>query len=167
MQGPEQSMISTYLEELEKLAKARTENEERTRRIDKAVRAMIDLVDDQAEREQLLTKLDDVVRPVGLTDAIRNALKANSPKPLTPKEVRSLVGMHLRDQSNPLASVHTVLKRLAATEHVEAIEKDGETAYKWADASRLMEQIRQRRARPVITQSIIRQVVPSIQNIKK
>jgi len=167
MRGPEQSMISTYLEELEKLAKARTENEERTRRIDKAVRAMIDLVDDQAEREQLLIKLDDVVRPVGLTDAIRNALKANSPKPLTPKEVRSLVGTHLRDQSNPLASVHTVLKRLAATEHVDATEKDGETAYKWANAAtRLMEQIRQRRGQPIVTRSI-RQLVPSIPNVKK
>jgi hypothetical protein len=52
--------------------------------------------------------------PWGLTDACRLVLK-NAAAPLTPTEVRdrlASIGFDLSRHSNPLASIHTVLKRL-------------------------------------------------------
>src|SRR5262245_26501877 len=52
--------------------------------------------------------------PLGLTDACRLVLK-NATHPLTALEVRDRllsIGVDLEKHSNPLASIHTVLKRL-------------------------------------------------------
>jgi hypothetical protein len=67
---------------------------------------------------------------------VRSALHAASGAPLTPREVRDIVPMFLIGHSNPLASVHTVLKRLARTDDVEATAKDGNVAYRWIDRRR-------------------------------
>jgi len=62
--------------------------------------------------------------PLGLTDACRLVLR-NATQPLTALEVRdrlSSIGVGLDRHSNPLASIHTVLKRLH--EAGELMERD-------------------------------------------
>ena len=131
MGTPEHTVIGDYLKQLIDLAKQRAEIEKRTALIEKAVRALIDLVDEEDERLRLLEILDEVARPAGLTNAISNQLEKAGRAKLTPKETRDLVAPLLFGHSNPLASVHTVLKRLARSGKARLTEKDGEPAYEW------------------------------------
>jgi hypothetical protein len=70
--------------------------------------------------------------PLGLTDACRLVLR-NSPAPLTALEVRDRlisIGLDLTRYSNPLASIHTVLRRLHDSgEVVERDRDDDRRAY--------------------------------------
>lgn len=64
--------------------------------------------------------------PLGLTDACRLVLR-NAAAPLTALEVRdrlASIGIDLDKYSNPLASIHTVLKRMH--EAGEIVERDRE-----------------------------------------
>lgn len=131
MSTPEHTAIREYLHQLLDLAKEKVEIEKRTRLIEKAVRSLIDLIDGEDEQTKLLEMLDEIVRPAGLTNAIEGQLaKAGSAK-LTPKETRDRVAPLLFGHSNPLASVHTVLKRLARNGKARLTEKNGEPAYEW------------------------------------
>ena len=65
--------------------------------------------------------------PLGLTDACRLVLR-NSPLPLTALEVRdrlASIGIDLTKYSNPLASIHTILRRMR--ESGEIVERDRES----------------------------------------
>jgi hypothetical protein len=78
--------------------------------------------------------MDEGLRAAGLTDAIREILKANPKKWFSAKLMRD----HLLNTnfdfssyvSNPLASVSTTLKRLAPDE-AELMEIDGVAAFRW------------------------------------
>ena len=64
----------------------------------------------------------------GLTDACRLVLR-NSPTPLTTMELRdrlTSIGVDLARYSNPLASIHTVIKRLRASKEVLERKREGE-----------------------------------------
>lgn len=71
---------------------------------------------------------------LGLTDAIRKALQSNPKKSFTATEVRDKLKETKFDfsdyKSNPLASIHAVLKRLKP-EEVEGTEVDGVAAWRW------------------------------------
>jgi len=57
----------------------------------------------------------------GMTGSIREILK-KSPEPLTASEIRDgleKLGFDMKSYSNPLATIHTVLRRLAEAEEVE------------------------------------------------
>ena len=136
MSTPEVDQIRNYLHQLVDLAVEKKELEKKSSLLEKAVRALIDLVPEEGKQLELLEMLDEVVRPAGLTNAVRSALHTAAGAPLTPREVRDIVPMFLVGHSNPLASVHTVLKRLARTEDVEATTKEGNVAYRWVDRRR-------------------------------
>ena len=71
--------------------------------------------------------VDDPIRQLGLTDAIRYVIQ-HAEKPVTPLDVRDeLLKRYCdpQDYRNLLASVHTVMKRLA---HAGAITVDGSKA---------------------------------------
>jgi hypothetical protein len=76
--------------------------------------------------------------PLGLTDACRLVLR-NATQPLTALEVRdrlTAIGVELEKHSNPLASIHTVLKRLHDAGELVERDRDDEpsarTAYVFA-----------------------------------
>jgi len=76
--------------------------------------------------------------PLGLTDACRLVLR-NATQPLTALEVRdrlASIGVGLDRHSNPLASIHTVLKRLHDAGELAERDRDDErparTAYVFA-----------------------------------
>jgi hypothetical protein len=72
--------------------------------------------------------------PMGLTDAVRLALRAGVP--MTPLEVRDrllAIGVDLSIYSSELAVIHTVLKRLNEAGEIRLIPRaDKKHAYLWA-----------------------------------
>lgn len=71
----------------------------------------------------------------GLADACRTVLR-NAKVPMTPGDVRdrlSGIGFDLGTYANPLAAIHTTLKRLAEAEElkVAVISPSGKLAYLW------------------------------------
>jgi len=89
----------------------------------------------ERERAAHLQKLAEMVAgPPGFTDSVRNILRDVPSQALTAKEVRDLLrsaGFDLSSYTNPLASIHTILKRLAERGEAEVSECNGEVHYRW------------------------------------
>jgi hypothetical protein len=90
----------------------------------------------EGERAAQLQKLAEMVAgPPGFTDSVRNVLRNVPSQALTAKKVRDLLrgaGFDLSSYTNPLASIHTILKRLAERREVEVSESNGEVHYRWS-----------------------------------
>jgi|SRR5689334_6259350 len=77
---------------------------------------------------------------IGLTDAIRTVLKESQLEFMSPSNVREALFVDeiypIHQHKNPLASIHSVLKRLVdADQVVTATDQDtGKTVYAWADS---------------------------------
>ena len=88
------------------------------------------------ERATQLQKLAETVAgPPGFTESVRNVLRNVPSQALTAKKVRDLLrgaGFDLSSYTNPLASIHTILKRLAERREVEVSESNGEVHYRWS-----------------------------------
>jgi hypothetical protein len=72
---------------------------------------------------------------LGMTDQIRALLHASPHKSFTPVLLRDLLvglGVNLKGRSNPLAEIHTVLKRLVESFELEEIPLEKRKAYRWA-----------------------------------
>jgi hypothetical protein len=71
----------------------------------------------------------------GFTDAIRKVLELNKSRYMNPVSVRDKLkdmGYDLSKYTNPLASIHTILKRLVESGEVEPDEGvGGRTVYRW------------------------------------
>ena len=73
------------------------------------------------------------IEQMGLADACREILKQKV-EYRTARGVRDSLaasGYDLEQHSNPLASIHGVLKRLAESGDVEELESEGKTRYRW------------------------------------
>jgi hypothetical protein len=127
---PHNFAIEAYLKELSDLAKQRQRIERRIQKIEKVVRGMIDLIDDESKQIAYMEKLDDLRPPAGLSEAIQQVLQSEE-RAFFPTEIRGRIEDFLRKYSNKMAPVHTTLKRLCKQpwSFVEAVEKDGKTAY--------------------------------------
>jgi hypothetical protein len=120
------------------------------RALDAAVREYERLTIDHAALESRLSQLKHSIAaltrlcgyeptvPLGLTDACRLVLR-NSSDPLTAVELRhrlASIGVDLDRHANPLASIHTVLRRLQETGELVERDRDDErssrTAYSFA-----------------------------------
>jgi hypothetical protein len=120
------------LEILASLTRERLKIERRLKDVETSLRSILALHDDD-EVTPYIEQLDNIIQPEGFTDAIRKVLKAST-EALTPAEVKDRLpeaGFSLEGYSNPLASIHTILKRLARTENVEQAVKEEKAAYKW------------------------------------
>ena len=81
----------------------------------------------QKRRVALLTELSEMAEdsdpPIGLVDGITDACKTavlGASRPLTPMEVRDAIAtLGIPEQKNLLASVHTILKRLALAQEIK------------------------------------------------
>ena len=123
--------------------------EEYRRALDAAVREYEKLMAEHAALDSRLAQLKHSIAaltrlcgyeptvPLGLTDACRLVLR-NATQPLTALDVRDRlvsIGVHLGKHSNPLASIHTVLKRLHDAGELVERDRDDEserTAYVFA-----------------------------------
>jgi hypothetical protein len=121
---------SAALKELAIAAKQRDVLEQRIARLRQTIASLDVLIEGDLEHSEVTQEL----QVVGITDAVRNALKiANGAR--TAIEVRDWLassGYDLSDQENPLASIHTILKRLVkAGEAQPATNADGKANYRW------------------------------------
>jgi len=73
------------------------------------------------------------IEKMGVADACREILKQN-PQHRTARGIRDSLtasGYDIEQHSNPLASIHSILKRLAQSGEVEELENEGKTRYRW------------------------------------
>jgi hypothetical protein len=115
------------------------------RALDAAVREYEQALADRAALDTRIAQLQQTIGtltklcgftptvPLGLTDACRMVL-GNAATPLTPTAIRDrldAVGVDLSRYSNPLAAIHTVLKRLveAGELHAEDADAANRTVY--------------------------------------
>ena len=136
MVNPQKSAMDSYLSELTTLIAERQTLNKRISKVEKVLRGMIDLLDTDKEQTEYIEKLDELTPPAGLTEAIQQVLQAGDGKAFSPTEIRDRVKPYLLNHSNEMASVHTTLKRIVKNnQFVEAVEKDGRTAYRWVSVS--------------------------------
>ena len=87
------------------------------------------------ERAAQLQRLAEMIAgPPGFTDSVRQVLRNAPSQAFTAKQVRDLLrgaGFDLSSYTNPLASIHTILKRLAERGEVVVSESNGECQYRW------------------------------------
>ncbi len=127
---------------LEKLVAKREKLNAEIERISELLTANANFLPAEEKAEQLLQLEQLVADPPGFTDSVRQVLRANRWAEATPIAVRDMLaqaGFNLSAYNNPLASIHTILKRLAERGEVTTSVKDGQTCYRWkakADAPR-------------------------------
>jgi len=132
------NQINECMAEIARLAQEKQGLDRRIGKLQQIVKANADMLSD-AEKESVLLALDDALPPTGFTQAIRFELRRAGQRGLTPKEMRAALinrGIDLHSQSNPLASIHTVLKRLVAAGEAglqtrAAHEGKAESIYCW------------------------------------
>ena len=121
--------------ELRQLIDQRDEINQRIMKVQTAIVANANMLDDPEEISAQLTEMSEIVTPTGFTDAVRRVLQAAGSQGLTPVEVRAALiesGVDLSVYSNPLSVIHTTLKRLVNRVEAKAVIEDrNETVYQW------------------------------------
>jgi hypothetical protein len=129
-------IIKTMDEMLTKLAEAREAYREAEKSITEytnAVRALAQVCEDEDVRNEYLTRLEEISGKQGFAEAVRAAMLRGTA--MTPMEIRSLIMlrkiMDLSGYSNPMASIHTTLRRMKEKGDVEETTNGkGEKAYR-------------------------------------
>jgi hypothetical protein len=125
---------------LGKLVAKREKLNQEISRVSDLVIANANFLPEEEKADQLEQLEQLVAEPPGFTESVRNILKANAIRPATALAVRDMMakaGFNLRAYSNPLASIHTILKRLAERGEVTTSMNDSQTCYRWkANADR-------------------------------
>jgi len=98
-----------------------------------AIRALAQVCEDEEIREEYLTKLDEVNGKQGFADAVRSVMKLGND--YTPVQIKALITlfkkMDFSGYSNPMASIHTTLRRMKQSGEVEETRNEkGEKAYR-------------------------------------
>ena len=104
-------------------------------RVKAVIEAIANMLDNPEDTSSELSEMEGILGPGGLTDAVRRTLEASTTRGMTPVEVRHALvssGLDLSRYVNPLASIHTILKRLVKADDARTAIIDGdETVYQW------------------------------------
>jgi hypothetical protein len=123
------SALEAAIREYERLTRKRAELDER----------IAQLVQSMGSLSRLCNLTPTVA--LGLTDACRMVLKAAG-HPMTASEVRQqlqAMGFDVSRYANPLASIHTVLKRLCRSREARFVPRPlDKPAYAWTGATQLV-----------------------------
>jgi len=132
---PYRLQIRLALQKLMELGLKRKEIDREMTKLRQLIRANADMLPD-SEGAVFLEEAESSGER-GFTDTIRQLLRSNSDG-FTPTELRNALitaGVDLNSQSNAMASIHSVLKRLEKNREVvseqELRNDDYETVYKW------------------------------------
>jgi hypothetical protein len=99
-----------------------------------AIRALAQVCEDEEIRTNYLLALEEISGRPGFVDAIRSVLRshASAEKPLSARDIKSWIALekklNLASYSNPMASIHTTLRRMK--ERNEVIETENEKGEK-------------------------------------
>jgi hypothetical protein len=131
--------INDGIKEYKGLSKQKKSLETRMQKVLQLIAANVNMLPD-AQQELFISQLMEMTPPSGLREAIIRVL-AKTENWLSPTEIRDMLvesGYDFAGQANPLASIHTTLKRLVDAE--EAIsnvpQPDGKTYYKRSEMRR-------------------------------
>ncbi len=127
------NQIRAALRELAAKGEQRKEIDREMVNLRQLIRANANMLPDE-ERKTFITQVDDT-EPAGFTETIRRLLRDRR-EGFTPLELRGAMaeaGIDLSTQSNAMASIHSVLKRLEASGDVQSKPgPDGQTLYQWS-----------------------------------
>lgn len=155
----EKQTLNQYLAQLKSATVERNKLTQRIRRLEDAARSILAMTEDEEEIKSYQGRLVDIIEPTGFTGAICKVLQAANGEAMTAVEVRDAlpsVGFLLSGYSNPLATVHTILKRLVENPflyNIEAGTKEERTAYRWVGIGERI--VRDIKARPRGTASVV------------
>jgi hypothetical protein len=129
-------LFDTASAELKALLRQRLEINNRISRLTATVSALSQQLDlDNSRKEKLMELMDEmnILRP-RLTDAVKDAVYYASPERLPAAQVKDYMevrGFNFSDFTNPLASVHSTLRRLVTQGDISAELDRGVTMYSW------------------------------------
>jgi hypothetical protein len=121
------------LEKLREAVKTRAEADKQITEYTNALRALAKVIEDREAGDSYLATLEELSGKPGFTDTIRFVLRLTK-KPQTPTQIRALIHigkkMDLSAYSNPMASIHTTLRRMKESGEIEeSVNEKGEKAY--------------------------------------
>jgi hypothetical protein len=121
-ESPIRKTMDEMLAKLKTAIQVRAEVEQQIAEFTDAIKALAKVIDDEEVAASYLISLDEVSGKPGFLDAIRYVLRTHSGG-LTPTEIRSWITiskkMDLSSYTNPMASVHTTLRRMKDSDEVE------------------------------------------------
>jgi hypothetical protein len=126
--------ISRALHELVEWGEKRKEAEQQMTKLRQLIVANANFLPED-ERGIFVRQAEESV-PSGFTDNIRHLFRVHFPKALTPVMLRQELldaGIDLSAQSNPLASIHSVIRRLLDADEIERYGKLENGAYRWKE----------------------------------
>src|ERR1017187_7422371 len=119
---------------LRKLAAKREKLNLEIERVSAPITANAKFLPDEQKADQFLQLEQLGADRPGFTDWVRKVLRANRGQAATAIAVREMLakaGFNLSAYNNPLASIHTILKRLAERGEATASMNDGRMYYRW------------------------------------
>jgi hypothetical protein len=117
---------------------ARSQAEKEIAEYGNALRALAKVMEDRELGDRYLARVEELSGKPGFADSVRNVLRFKS-EGLTPTEIRAWIGirklMDLSAYTNPLASIHTTLRRMRESAEVEEFTNGGgQKAYRFTAA---------------------------------
>ena len=139
---PQPPILKTMDEMLAKLEDAVRINRESgtaVREYTDAIRALAQVCEDEDVKNEYLTRLDEVSGKKGFVEAIRSVLRPSAAfKPVQIKDLIVLLKkMDFSGYTNPMASIHTTLRRMKTAGEIEELQNDnGDKVYRLAPGSK-------------------------------
>jgi chromosome segregation ATPase len=121
-------MLAGMREELEGLLEQQEETEQRIAQLKQAIMSFAPL----AKEPEAVGLLASAFLAQGMTESIRDILRAVYPQQLSPVEIREQLknrGQDLSQHKNVMASIHSTLKRMF--DGMEITTKDEGVTYQW------------------------------------
>lgn len=128
------AVMDDFMAKLKGAIETRTEAEKQIAVFTNAIRGLAKACEDKEVGDSYLAALDELSGKPGFVDSIRSVLRFKG-EGLTPTEIRSWISlrksMDLSVYSNPMASIHTTIRRMVDSGEVESFQNTkGEKAYR-------------------------------------
>ena len=127
-------MIAGLRADLRRLCAERGHLEMQIVNVHQALSSLAREIDDEREREQVMTEIAAARRKPGLTVRISECLRNMPYADLSAQDVRVWLereGVDLSDYSQPLSTISITLSRMAEDGRLEAIRKGRNVKYRW------------------------------------
>jgi len=129
-----QATVAKLRNELKDLCKKREFIDMQLAQVNMALSSLVRFIVDEKERNEVDNEINAARRkPAGLTEAISESLRRTHHS-LSANEVRYWLareGFDLSEYSQPLATISTVLRRLAKSRRAKATYQGRNVTYKW------------------------------------
>lgn len=130
---PFDQTVSELFHKLEGALKQRQEADIQITTNTAAIRALANTCEDEDVKGDYLLRLEELSGKPGFKEVVLSILKGHA-KGLTPMEIRTWIAlgqrMNLSGYSNPLASIHTTLRRMEGSEVEQFVNYKGEKSWR-------------------------------------